>query len=107
MESRTCKLDCFTTESLDKSILNLLNALVDYVNNYILDNNVYVCITAIDIGSISVITDITFLNTTYNITTFEMLIPSIITNEIADNIHDAWKNKVKALIKRRKKELYD
>lgn len=107
MESRTCKLDCFTTESLDKSILNLLNALVDYVNNYILDNNVYVCITAIDIGSISVITDITFINTTYNISTFEMLIPPIITNEIADNIHDAWKNRVKALIKRRKKELYD
>ena len=102
MESGTCKLDCFTNKPLDKSILNLLNALVNYANNYILNNNVYVCITVIDIGSISVITDITFINATYNITTLEMLIPPIITNEIADNIHDAWKNEVKAIIDRKK-----
>ena len=116
MKPKTCELNCFNDKQLDKSVLRLLNTLVDYVNNYILNNDVYVCITAIDIGSISVITDITFLNTTYNITTFEMLIPSIITNEIADNIHDVWKNKVKAIIDWKKnyinqqdeeKELYD
>lgn len=37
MKSETCKLNCFTNKSLDESILNLLDTLVDYADNYILD----------------------------------------------------------------------
>ena len=39
MKLKTCKLNCFTNKLLDKSILNLLDTLVDYADNYILDKN--------------------------------------------------------------------
>ena len=105
MEPKTCKLNCFINKQLDESVLRLLNTLADYANNYILNNDTDMCITVLGGNSITVTTELTFTKTR-NIAAFEMFIMPIITNEIADNIHDAWKTEVQALIDK-EKELYD